>query len=72
VPQIPPAQRLTHVELMARRRAAALRSQLSIQLVPGKHWTTDAIHRTTFAKAQRYREQGVNSIDRSHIVWPMV
>jgi hypothetical protein len=34
-----------------------------IELVEGKHWTTDAIYRTTFGKVERYRQLGVNSID---------
>ncbi len=36
---------------------------LGIPLICGKHWTTDALHRETFAKVQRYHEQGVCSVD---------
>jgi purine-nucleoside phosphorylase len=44
-------------------RVRGVAAALGIHLVPGKHWTTDAIHRTTFTKVRRYRERGVNSID---------
>lgn len=36
---------------------------LGLKLIDGRHWTTDAIHRTTFGKVDRYRQLGVNSID---------
>lgn len=44
-------------------RIRNIAEELGIELVCGKHWTTDAIHRTTFGKVKRYREQGVNSVD---------
>jgi nucleoside phosphorylase len=36
---------------------------LGVDLVEGKHWTTDAIYRTTLGQVKRYRQRGVNSID---------
>ena len=32
-------------------------------LVEGRHWTTDAIYRETWAKVARYRSAGVVSVD---------
>jgi uridine phosphorylase len=36
---------------------------LGVYLVEGKHWTTDAIYRTTLGKVERCRQLGANSID---------
>lgn len=47
--------------LNARIRDAA--AQLGIDLVPGAHWTTDAIYRETFAKVERYRAEGIHSVE---------
>jgi len=44
-------------------RLCRVANELGADLVCGKHWTTDAIYRTTFEKVKRYREQGVNSVD---------
>jgi uridine phosphorylase/predicted ester cyclase len=58
----PPDIRLrTSEQLNARIRGAA--EALGIALVPGPHWTTDAIYRETFAKAERYRAQGIHSVE---------
>jgi uridine phosphorylase len=58
----PPDVRLrTNEQLNARIREAA--EALDIALVPGAHWTTDAIYRETFAKAERYRAQGIHSVE---------
>jgi len=51
----------TNDKLNERIRQAA--DALGVELVDGKHWTTDAIHRTTFGKVERYRQLGANSID---------
>jgi uridine phosphorylase len=51
----------TNDRLNARVRVVA--QNLGIRLICGKHWTTDALHRETFAKVDRYREQGVCSVD---------
>jgi len=58
-----PPEVTLHTGARLNERVRGVADGLGIRLVPGKHWTTDAIHRTTFAKVQRYREQGVNSID---------
>jgi uridine phosphorylase len=47
--------------LNARIRDAA--DALGIDLVPGAHWTTDAIYRETFAKVERYCAQGIHSVE---------
>jgi uridine phosphorylase len=58
----PPEVRLrTDGPLNARIRGAA--EALGIPLVPGAHWTTDAIYRETFAKVERYRAQGIHSVE---------
>jgi uridine phosphorylase len=36
---------------------------LGIELICGKHWTTDAIYRETFAKVERLHDLGVISVD---------
>jgi uridine phosphorylase len=58
-----PPEVALHTDARLNERVRGVAAALGIELVPGKHWTTDAIHRTTFAKVRRYREQGVNSID---------
>ena len=45
------------------RRILAIADELGVELVCGRHWTTDAIYRETFAKVERYREQGINSVE---------
>ncbi len=35
----------------------------NVNLVGGKHWTTDAIHRETFNKIEKFRQQAVLSVD---------
>ena len=58
----PPEVRLrTDGPLNVRIRGAA--EALGIPLVPGAHWTTDAIYRETFAKVERYRAQGIHSVE---------
>jgi uridine phosphorylase len=58
----PPEVRLrTSEPLNARIRAAA--DTLGIRLAPGAHWTTDAIYRETFGKVERYRAQGIHSVE---------
>lgn len=47
--------------LNARIRDAA--AALGIDLVPGAHWTTDAIYRETHAKVERYRALGIHSVE---------
>jgi uridine phosphorylase len=44
-------------------RLCRIAGELGIELVCGKHWTTDAIYRTTFGKVEQCRERGVNSVD---------
>jgi uridine phosphorylase len=51
----------THEALNVRIQRAA--DRLAIPLVPGKHWTTDAIYRETWVKIDRYRALGVNSVE---------
>jgi len=51
----------TNVRLNERIRSIA--DALGAELLCGKHWTTDAIHRTTSGKVKRYRAQGVLSLD---------
>jgi uridine phosphorylase len=52
-----------HTDEQLNQRLCSIAEELGIELVYGKHWTTDAIYRTTFEKVWRYREQGVNSVD---------
>ncbi len=51
----------TNDQLNTRIRDTA--EMLGIPLVPGSHWTTDAIYRETFAKVERYRAQGIHSVE---------
>jgi uridine phosphorylase len=44
-------------------RIRGIADVLGVELVHGRHWTTDAIHRSTFGKVAQYREQGVRSVD---------
>jgi uridine phosphorylase len=52
-----------HTDARLNQRICSIAEKLEIELVCGKHWTTDAIYRTTFEKVRRYREHGVNSVD---------
>jgi uridine phosphorylase len=45
------------------RRIVAAADALGVELVRGRHWTTDAIYRETWSKVERYRASGVNSVD---------
>jgi nucleoside phosphorylase len=51
----------TNERLNARMRSIA--NSLGIELICGKHWTTDAIYRETLSKVERYRQRGVNSVE---------
>jgi uridine phosphorylase len=59
---VPPGGVL-HTDPRLNERLCRIAGELGVELVCGKHWTTDAIYRTTFEKVRRYREQGVNSVD---------
>ena len=52
-----------HTDDRLNKRLRSIAKDLGIELVCGKHWTTDAIYRTTLEKVRRYRERGVNSVD---------
>jgi uridine phosphorylase len=52
-----------HTDERLNKRLRSIAGELGIELVCGKHWTTDAIYRTTFEKVKRYRQRGVNSVD---------
>ena len=52
-----------HTDARLNERLCHIAGELATELVRGKHWTTDAIYRTTFGKVDRYRERGVNSVD---------
>ena len=58
-----PAERVLHTDAGLNERLGRIAAELGVELVRGKHWTTDAIYRTTFDKVRRYRERGVNSVD---------
>jgi uridine phosphorylase len=45
------------------RRILATAEELGVELVRGRHWTTDAIYRETWSKVERYRSLGVHSVD---------
>jgi uridine phosphorylase len=45
------------------RRILAAADALGVELVRGRHWTTDAIYRETWSKVKQYRAQGVHSVD---------
>jgi uridine phosphorylase len=44
-------------------RILAAADKLGIELVRGRHWTTDAIYRETWTKVERYRALGIHSVD---------
>jgi purine-nucleoside phosphorylase len=52
-----------HTDEQLNERLRSIAEDLGIELVCGKHWTTDAIYRTTVGKVKRCREHGVNSVD---------
>ena len=54
---------ILHTDEGLNERLRSIAGELGIQLVYGKHWTTDAIYRTTLEKVKRYRARGVNSVD---------
>jgi len=58
-----PPERVLHTDARLNERLCRIAAELGVELVRGKHWTTDAIYRTTFDKVKRYRTQGVNSVD---------
>jgi uridine phosphorylase len=59
---VPPGAKLcTNEKLNRRIRDTA--DELGVELTCGRHWTTDAIYRETFAKIERYRDQGINSVE---------
>jgi uridine phosphorylase len=45
------------------RRLLAAADVLGVELVRGRHWTTDAIYRETWSKVERYRAEGIHSVD---------
>jgi len=45
------------------QRILSVADKLGIELVRGRHWTTDAIYRETWPKVDRYRAEGVHSVD---------
>jgi nucleoside phosphorylase len=45
------------------RRILAAADALGVELVCGRHWTTDALYRETWPKVERYRGQGIHSVD---------
>lgn len=57
------AEDVLHTDERLNERLRSIAEDLGIELVCGKHWTTDAIYRTTVGKVKRYRERGVNSVD---------
>jgi len=59
---VPPADGL-HTDARLNGRLCRIAGELGVELVRGKHWTTDAVYRTTFEKVGRYCERGVNSVD---------
>ncbi len=58
-----PPEVVLYTDTRLNERLCRIAGDLGVELVCGKHWTTDAIYRTTFEKVRRYREQGVNSVD---------
>jgi nucleoside phosphorylase len=58
-----PAACVLHTDDGLNERLGRLADELSVELVRGKHWTTDAIYRTTLSKVGRLCQQGVNSVD---------
>jgi len=58
-----PPDVVLHTNERLNERIRGVAEALSIPLVCGKHWTTDALHRETFGKVQSYQEQGVCSVD---------
>jgi len=58
----PPDVRLT-TSRQLNQRIRDIAAGLGVPLIEGKHWTTDAIYRETFAKVRRLAEAGVASVD---------
>jgi uridine phosphorylase len=58
-----PPEVILHTNQELNRRILAIADELGIELVRGRHWTTDAIYRETFTKVERYREMGINSVE---------
>ena len=58
-----PAGVVLHTDERLNGRLLRAPRDLGVELVCGKHSTTDAICRSMFEKVRRYREQGVNSTD---------
>jgi uridine phosphorylase len=44
-------------------RIRTVAGSLGIELSEGRHWTTDAIYRETWRKVERFRDEGVISVD---------
>jgi uridine phosphorylase len=44
-------------------RICAMAQALGIELARGRHWTTDAMLRETYAKVERFRRRGVVTVD---------
>lgn len=44
-------------------RISEVADKLDINLLHGPHWTTDAIYRETFSKVEKFRRQGVISVE---------
>jgi uridine phosphorylase len=59
---VPPEVTLRTNKALNERIQGIVRA-LGVELACGGHWTTDAIYRETWAKIERYRERGVNSVD---------
>jgi nucleoside phosphorylase len=58
-----PPECVLHTDGRMNERLGRIAGDLGVELVRGKHWTTDAIYRTTLHKVGRLCEQGVNSVD---------
>jgi nucleoside phosphorylase len=58
-----PAEGVLQTDARLNERLGRVASELGVELVRGKHWTTDAVHRTTLNKVGRLCQQGVNSVD---------
>jgi uridine phosphorylase len=52
-----------HTDEQMNERLVQIAGELGVELVCGRHWTTDAIYRTTLSKVSRLCGQGVNSVD---------
>jgi uridine phosphorylase len=58
-----PPEVVLHTNEQLNDHIRSIAEVLGVELMCGKHWTTDAIYRTTFGKVKRYRGQGANSVD---------